>query len=289
VAAAMRERGLPADWIDSGDLILTDENYGNANPIFEAGFFHSKDARLPIIPGFTGKSKCGNITTLGRGGSDTSAAIMGALLRSKEIQIWTDVSGMYSADPRHIPEATMIPHLSFDEALELAHFGAKVIHPRAVAIAKQYGIPLRILNAFHPTHPGTLLDEKGSGRPVHALAVEKELTVVPFTTMQSNNPPLLIYSGSADGSVRAVMREKSSSNRVALITIVSTALANTASTLSRLYDVLASASIRILAAVHGSNAHNLSLVVNESDVDVAARVIHATLIQSNLRRNITVL
>jgi aspartate kinase len=110
---------------------------------------------VPVLGGFVGASKAGLTTTLGRGGSDYSAALFGAGLWAEEIQIWTDVDGMLTADPRMVPGTRVVPHLSFDEAAELAYFGAKVLHPSTILPAVRRDIPVRILNSHRPEAPGT--------------------------------------------------------------------------------------------------------------------------------------
>ena len=109
---------------------------------------------MPVLPGFIGSTRKGVATTLGRGGSDWSAAVLGAALGAEEIQIWTDVDGMMTVDPRVVPSARVIPEVSFDEAAELAYFGAKVLHPATIKPAVERGIPVRILNSLNPGRAG---------------------------------------------------------------------------------------------------------------------------------------
>ena len=122
---------------------------------------------VPVVTGFLGRTADGRVTTLGRGGSDYSAALIGAALGAEEIQIWTDTSGMLSADPRVVPEARPVPRLSFAEASELAYFGAQVLHPKTLLPAMERGIPVRVLNTARPEHPGLAHHR---GRPSAAAA-----------------------------------------------------------------------------------------------------------------------
>ncbi|MFM7282896.1 MAG: aspartate kinase [Planctomycetia bacterium] len=160
VAAHLTHSGTPARAFEAHEAgLLTDGRFGGARPLPESET--SIRAALegvrecPVITGYIGRDKQGNITTLGRGGSDYSAAIFGAALGAQEIQIWTDVDGVMSADPRIVPQARQVPMLSFAEAAELAFFGAKVLHPATMVPAIEKNIPIRVLNSFRPEHPGT--------------------------------------------------------------------------------------------------------------------------------------
>ncbi len=187
VAATLRQSGIGSVALDGWDAgIVTDENFGSAAVLPAtwdrvAGRVPDPATTLPVITGFLGGTASGERTTLGRGGSDYSAAIVGRALRATEIQIWTDVSGIYTTDPRLVPRAVAIPELTFEEAAELAFFGAKVIHPKTIEPAVQAGIPVRVLNTFAPDHPGTLIvgtaDRRAAGR-VTALTVKKNQTIL---------------------------------------------------------------------------------------------------------------
>jgi aspartate kinase len=174
VAALLNASGLPVEWIDGRDVVVTDERHQHASPL--AGDTADRLSRrvgpvlargaIPVIGGFIGATADGVTTTLGRGGSDYSASIVGACLGAEEIQIWTDVDGILTADPRLFHRARPIDRLSFDEAFALARFGAKVLHPSTVTPAVRAGIPIRILNARHPGGRGTLI----TAAPVRRLA-----------------------------------------------------------------------------------------------------------------------
>jgi aspartate kinase len=143
------------------------------------------ERRIPVIGGFVGATREGVTTTLGRGGSDYSASIIGACLGASEIQIWTDVDGMLTADPRIIRDVQVVPHLSFGEASELAYFGAKVLHPATIQPAVARNIPVRILNSKRPQDAsGTLItrDRPPSDRPLTAIASKRGVTVVDITS-----------------------------------------------------------------------------------------------------------
>jgi aspartate kinase len=146
-------------------------------PLLSAG-------KVVVTGGFVGATRSGVATTLGRGGSDYSAAILGAALDAAEIQIWTDVDGMLSADPRVVESPFLVPALSFAEAAELAYFGAKVLHPKTIQPAASRNIPVRILNTFKPSAGGTIIANAGASdpAPVTALACKKGITVVTITS-----------------------------------------------------------------------------------------------------------
>lgn len=167
LAAYLRELGYDSEAIDATELILTDGNFQNAAPQTAATRERTvarlrplldEDA-IPIITGFIGATADGVTTTLGRGGSDYSAAVLGQALDADEVWIWTDVDGVMTADPRLVPNAVSIPTLSFREVSELAYYGAKVIHAKTMRPCVESGIPLRIKNTFNPTHPGTVIEE----------------------------------------------------------------------------------------------------------------------------------
>jgi aspartate kinase len=165
LAALLRERGTPAEWIDARQVVRTNSEHGAAAPDLEAT--RAAVDRLvapvvaggsvPVVGGFLGSDSQGTTTTLGRGGSDYSAALLGACLDAEEIQIWTDVDGVLTADPRILPHARLVPHLSYGEAHDLAFFGAKVLHPGTITPAVQRNIPVTVRNSHRPAGAGTLV------------------------------------------------------------------------------------------------------------------------------------
>jgi aspartate kinase len=187
VAAGLRARGLEAQAVLAGDAgLVTDERFGAAHPLPEAtellGQSLSAMTSIAVVTGFLGRTLDGRITTLGRGGSDYSAAILGAAVQAREIQIWTDTSGMLSADPRIVPEARPVPHLSFAEASELAYFGAKVLHPKTLLPAIDRGIAVRILNTARPDDAGSRITPAAEPTDapwrVKSIACKKAVTAV---------------------------------------------------------------------------------------------------------------
>jgi aspartate kinase len=191
VAAAFAEHGLPAVWVDSRQVLVTDAEHMTAAPDMAATYERvtkeiaplTAQGKIPVLGGFIGATADGVTTTLGRGGSDYSAAIFGACAGAAEIQIWTDVDGMLTGDPRVIASPRVVPQLSFAEASELAYFGAKVLHPSTILPAVSKNIPVRILNSRRPENPGTLITAKGrSDGQLAALACKREVTVINITS-----------------------------------------------------------------------------------------------------------
>ncbi|MBE2256337.1 MAG: lysine-sensitive aspartokinase 3 [Ignavibacteria bacterium] len=165
---ALNDRKVDAVLINSNDFMITDDNFNNAEPQFNEIKKRLKKIVLPelkknrvvITQGFMGVSEAGDITTFSRGGSDYSASIIGACIKSKEIEIWTDVDGILSADPRIVNSPKILNEISFKEAAELAFFGAKVLHPSTIEPAIKNNIPVRILNSHRPHKPGTIIIKK---------------------------------------------------------------------------------------------------------------------------------
>jgi aspartate kinase len=192
VAAALESAGLPAAWVDARRVLVTDREHQAAAPLFPettAALTSAIDPilaarRIPVVGGFVGATPEGVTTTLGRGGSDYSASIVGSCLGVREIQIWTDVDGMLTSDPRIVKDPHLVPHISFAEASELAYFGAKVLHPATIQPAVVRNIPVRILNSRRPNALGTLITAERalSDRPLTAVAAKKDVTVVDITS-----------------------------------------------------------------------------------------------------------
>ena len=186
VTAAFRARGIPADFVDARTVMVTDDHFGRAEPQVEDIAERARerflpllrDGRVPITGGFIGSTREGVTTTLGRGGSDFSASLFGAALQADAIEIWTDVDGMLTADPRVVPEARLIERIRFDEASELASFGAKVLHPSTITPAVRRGIPVYVYNSRRPEGTGTLITADAPRRPVSAIAAKSATTVV---------------------------------------------------------------------------------------------------------------
>ena len=199
VVAAFQRLGLPAEHVDARDVMITDAQFTRAEPQAEAIAEAAqrvvmpivRAGRIPVMGGFIGCSQGSSITTtLGRGGSDYSASLVGAALQVEAIEIWTDVDGMLTADPRVVPGARLIERIGFEEASELASFGAKVLHPNTIAPAVMKGIPVLVLNSRRPSGTGTLITFDAPRRAVSAIAGKSGVTL-----LKVRSPRMLLTEG----------------------------------------------------------------------------------------------
>jgi aspartate kinase len=192
VAAAFADHGVPSAWVDARTVLITDAEHNAAAPDMVETCERARARLAPevaagkvaVLGGFIGATASGVTSTLGRGGSDYSAAIFGACLEVDEIQIWTDVDGMLTADPRIVPQPRVVPQLSFNEASELAYFGAKVLHPSTILPAVSRNIPVRILNSRRPESAGTMItsDAMPEAGRLTAIACKRDVTVIDITS-----------------------------------------------------------------------------------------------------------
>ena len=188
LAAVAQEAGIKARPMETTEFIVTNAHYQNAHPDFKATMEKARaslqpllDAGIvPIVTGFIGATPEGVITTLGRGGSDYTAAIIGSVLPADDVWIWTDVDGVMTTDPRIVPEAQTLAEISYGEIAELAYYGAKVLHPKTIRPVVEAGIGLRICNTFNPSHPGTRLISNGhsNGKIYQSEKVIKAVTAI---------------------------------------------------------------------------------------------------------------
>ncbi len=192
LAEVMKSKGVNARHVDSRRLIVTDDEYGAAQPIWDETEKLIKlelepivaAGEVPIMGGFIAANRGGETTTLGRGGSDYSAALVAAALRADELQIWTDVTGVMTCDPRICSSARTIPILSYEEAAELAYFGAKVLHPKTIKPAVDHAIPVRVCNTFEPNEIGTMViaDSGETPNKIKSIAHKKGITILRITS-----------------------------------------------------------------------------------------------------------
>ncbi len=247
LAHYLAECGCPSEFVRAEDAIITDNNFGNAAPDLEATRASCRSVLLPIldrdavpvVAGYSGATHDGRTTTLGRGGSDYSATIIGASAGADEVWIWTDVDGVQTADPRICPDATTLPEISFAEAIELAYYGAKVIHPKAAYPAAEAGFPVWIKNSFRPHAVGTRIT-----RAARAL----------------NSP------------VKSVTCVK----HAALLTLVSRRDVHPMELWGRLFLRLGQEHIETLFATQSSPEHAMGLVLRQEDSDRVQRLINST-------------
>lgn len=188
LAALIRQRNIPSQAINASTLVVTDNHFQNASvllPETEANVQRDlipllENGMVPVVTGFIGATREGVVTTLGRGGSDYTAALLGAFINSDEVWIWTDVDGVMTADPRVVPNARVIPTLSYGEVGEMAYFGAKVLHAKTVQPVVERGIPIRVKNTFNQSFEGTLLtnDTQPAPHTVKAVTAIKDVSQI---------------------------------------------------------------------------------------------------------------
>ena len=328
MAATLRSRGTGAAHVFADQVIATDARHGSARPDRDRTREAAERVVRPLLDqgltvvmtGFIGFAPDGATTTLGRGGSDYSATLLGAALDADEVQIWTDVPGVLTADPRQVPDARVVPTISFEEAQELAHFGAKVLHPRTIRPAVARDIPVRILSTFAPDEPGTLVTRQASGRNVKAVTALKGLTLLTIDV-----PELEDLSGAAGivfgtlyrEGIEVVLAAQASSRRrmtylidshhaggcpvvkatiegklgdfeaevnclenVALLAAVGEGVADEPTSLAKLLGALRRHNVSVLAA--NQQASNVALIaaIPEKDAKKAVDAAHAEFIRS---------
>jgi aspartokinase/homoserine dehydrogenase 1 len=203
----------------------------------------------PVVTGFIAATKDGVTTTLGRGGSDYTAAILGACLDSDEVWLWTDVDGVMTADPRVVPEARTLPEISYSEAAELSYFGAKVIHPKTILPAVERGIPLRIVNTFNPSHPGTL---------IVAEAKPSELAVKGITSIKD----------------------------LSLVTVEGRGMLGVPGIAAKVFTAVAQEGISVLMISQSSSEQNICFVIRKEAVECALKALEAAFELELARRNV---
>ncbi|KAL6056551.1 Bifunctional aspartate kinase/homoserine dehydrogenase I [Balamuthia mandrillaris] len=242
------------EYLDARELVKTDTAYGAATVIFEKTdklireYFEQTEhlAKLQVITGFLGSTESGETVTLGRGGSDFTASIFGAALRATEIQIWTDVEGVFTADPRKVPRAFPIPCMSYEETMEMAHFGAKVIYPPTMAPAMKYNIPIRIKNTFKPELDGTIICDSTDKAKFFA---------------------------SSDASAFHGCCGISSIDRIALLNLQGCGMIGVAGVSKRLFGALAKECINIILISQASSEHSICIAIAPEVAHKAKKVV----------------
>ena len=318
-AYSMMMRALPGEHVDSEEVVITDGRFGEAAPLMDETRAAARSVLgpllernlIPVMGGFIGRTREGATTTLGRGGSDYSAAIVGAATGADEIQIWTDVDGMMTCDPRLISNARVIERISYVEAAELAWFGAKVLHPKTIAPAVEQHIPVRVLNTHNVTSPGTLVTEDGDERQgdPKAVAVKRNVTVVHMTSNKMLGAHgflarlFAIFEQlevsvdlitTSEVSVSVTIDEKHNLQQLierlkpvadvtvienqSIVAIVGRQLMKDSLTAARVFESLRGIHVSMFSL--GTSGLNLSIVVDNGDADRAVRAVHAALFEA---------
>jgi aspartate kinase len=309
----LERNGLGAVEVDARLCIRTDDVHGGATPDRERTTEsvrrtlqpHLDAGRLPVLGGFIGSTAAGATTTLGRGGSDFTASLVGAALGAKEIQIWTDVDGFLTADPRVVAGARTIRRLSYEEAAELAYFGAKVLHPRTIQPAVELEIPVLVLNSYRSAAPGTRIDARreASPRGIKAIAHKRGITIVRvssarmlgaygflralFEVFERHRTAVDIIATSEvsvsltvdDTSALAEMLpeleelgEVGVEPECAILCVVGEGLRSTPGVAARVFGTLSDINIALVS--HGASSTNLTFAIRAEDADRAVTRLH---------------
>ncbi|HEX6104485.1 MAG TPA: lysine-sensitive aspartokinase 3 [Gemmatimonadales bacterium] len=317
VAAAMDAAGLPAAWLDIRPLLLTDDRFGRAAPITPVLGARVQEClvplceagRIPVTQGFIGATADGRPTTLGRGGSDFTAALLGAALPAARVEIWTDVNGLMTADPRIVPGARTLRAASYEEAAELATFGAKVLHPATAMPLVRAGIPIAVLNSARPEDPGTMIGpsaalERLGDSPIRSISWKRGITVVNvraprmlgaygflramFEVFERHEVVVdVLASGEVSVSLTVedrarlehVVRELGELGEVwvderrAVVAVVGIGLRHTPGLASRIFGAVQPANVEVIS--QGASAINMTFVVREEDGPGVVQRLHA--------------
>lgn len=312
VSFAFRAAGMPTQHVDSRRVIITDDRFTQASPLFDETYAALAEKVRPVaehsvvvMGGFIGSTKHGVTTTLGRGGSDYSAAIIGAGVQAEEIQIWTDVDGMLTADPRIIPGGHRVKSISFAEAAEMAFFGAKVLHPATVLPAVEKNIPVLILNSKRPEIDGTriTLDAAPCANPVKSISCKRDITILNIRSTRMLMAHGFLrrifevfdrYETSVDmlstsevsvsltldnteylNSIREEVRqfaEVTVEEKQAIVCLVGENIRHTPGIAGRAFQVLSNKNIRMIS--QGASLLNLGFVIADSDLADAVAALH---------------
>ena len=313
-AAGLERAGLSARAVEAGEAgLVTDDRFGAAHPLPEsAGLLRRGLASrppIPVVTGFLGRTRDGRVTTLGRGGSDFSAAILGAALGAQEIQIWTDTSGMMSADPRLVPEARPVPRLSFAEASELATFGARVLHPKTLLPAIDRDIPVRVLNTTAPGEQGSLITAAATlaaeSWRVKSIASKKGITAVTIASSRmllahgflarvfevfgrhhmivdlvTTSEVSISVTIEDESRLEAALAELEGIGRVevrrhlAVVAVVGEGAPQRIGLAGHVFTLLGGVGVGVEMISQGASRVNLSFVVREEDAEKTVRLLH---------------
>jgi len=257
---AMLDFGLPAVYLTGKDAgIVTDSNFGEAVPLIETTYLNLSsrlgslisEGKIPTVTGFIAADTHGVITTLGRGGSDYTATLIGSAINADEIWLWSDVDGLMTANPKLVPNARVLPEISYAEAIEMAMFGAKGLHPRAFEPTIEKGIPVRIRNTFNPEKPGTLITRS---------------KIV------------------ADNIVKAVLLVEN----VGMLSVRGTSIVGRPGTAAKILDAIARRSINIMMISQSVSESSISLIVKRDLLEKAIAAIETFLLSSGIAKDVEV-
>jgi len=317
MAAYLESQGIPAQFYDAWDIgFMSDSNFMSAElldgvwetiPQYLTGYDKGLDNKIPIVTGFIAKDVKGNITTLGRGGSDLTATMIGAAMRAEEVQTWKDVDGILTTDPRVVKEAKPVPEVTYEEAQELAMFGAQVLHPRSMLPVRKTGTPVRVKNSYNITSPGSIIVEKHTGKvpPVCAITTVKNITLIDIQSSRmlgaagflahifnnflkwgisidviatSEVSVSLTVNTKQDLTGLIADLEQASEVTVktgkAIVTIICDA-AHSSAILASGFNALADEGINVQMISQGASKVNISMIVDQEEAEKTVKILHA--------------
>ena len=310
LAAQLNKINVKARAFNSWEIgFITNSEFGNAEPLeitySKIGENIKKLDVVPVITGFIGKTIAGDITTLGRGGSDYSATIIGTAINAKEIQIWSDVNGIMSGDPRIVNNPKTLENISFNEAAELAYFGAKVLHPKTILPSMNKNIPVRVLNSFNPKNNGTVIFNNGDKQAVKAIAYKKKITLININSTRmlgaygflakifdifakyeksvdviSTSEVSVSLSIDNDKNINEILDELKAISNVnvernkAIICIVGEGIKNTFGIIAKTFTAIENNKINIEMISQGASKINLTFIIDEKDSEKAVNILH---------------
>ncbi|MCR5437153.1 MAG: aspartate kinase [Treponema sp.] len=316
MAAYLESQGIAAQFYDAWDIgFVSDSNYMSAEllddvwetiPSYLGAYKNGDVNSIPIVTGFIAKDKKGNITTLGRGGSDLTATMIGAAMRADEVQTWKDVDGILTTDPRVVKEAKPVPEVTYEEAQELAMFGSQVLHPRSMLPVRKTGTPVRVKNSYNISSPGSIIVEKHEGMipPVCAITTVKNIQLIDITSSRmlgaagflahifnnflkwnisidviatSEVSVSLTVNTKADLSGLISDLEQASQVTVkknkAIVTIICDA-SHSSAILADGFSALAKEGINVQMISQGASKVNISVIVDDEQADKTVRILH---------------
>ncbi len=319
IANILNGSNINAKQIIATSLIVTNDHFGSAEFLPSETQAQTKQTLIPlvkkrivpVVTGFIGSTIDGKITTLGRGGSDYTAAILGFSLSASEIQIWTDVDGIFTSDPKLIKQAKVISDVSYKEASELAAFGAKILHPRTIRPAISSGIPVRVLNTFNPTAKGTIIRNRDRQKShIVAIASKRKITLVTiystdmllnkgflarvFSIFSKYNISIDLVSVSEvsisasldnDENLQNAVKELekfatiTTTRQLGMVSLIGEKIVNVKNILKEIFSILDNSNIEVKMISLGATDINISLVLPSLKIDKSVNLLHEALIK----------
>ncbi|MEX0610165.1 MAG: lysine-sensitive aspartokinase 3 [Balneolaceae bacterium] len=311
----LREKGLDVTWLDARSIVKTDSNFGNAEPSLKSikknADKHISSDNIFLTQGFIGSDIFGNTTTLGRGGSDFSAAILAEAVDADILEIWTDVAGVFTTDPRIVPDAFPIHEISFDEAAELSVFGGKVLHPATLKPALRGNVRVRVASSRHPDEPGTwVVKEPRHQPPIRAISLRRDQTLLTlhslemlhqygylarlFTVLSNHKISVDLVSTSEVSVALTLDTAVNASHKIeltdevldelrkfaeivvekdfALIALIGNNLQQTSGISGPLFHALEDYNVRLIC--HGASTNNVCFLVDEKQAEEVVKMLH---------------